>query len=643
MAALLTAAVALLVTAARWGGWLERLELLAFDAALRQAPSVGEAADRVVFVAVTEEDIQRLETYPIPDAVLAEVIGRLVAAGVRAVGIDIYRDLPVPPGHEDLVEVVTANPTVVFPVKQADATTEGVAGPPWLAGTQQVAANNMVLDADGVSRRGLLFWADAEGISQPTFSLLLALVHLSWDQLYLGPHPEVEEWVSIGPTPLTPLAPTAGGYAGVDAAGYQLLIECPPGGRALPRTTLHEVLEGRTDAALLEGRTALLGVMADSLRDDFHVACGRHPIAGAELHGRITEQLLAYAYGEGRPLASVPDWAELGSIWLLAVVGALLGVHVRSPLRFALLGAGALVALWGTALVGLGQGAWLPVVPAGLALAGSTGGVTAFLRNRERSERAELMQLFSRHVDRRIAEEVWKRRDEFLEGGRPRPERLTATVLFLDMKGYTARAEKMEPDELVVWLDSYLQAFSQRIMQAGGYVVDYFGDGIMACFGVPIPRDAEGARQEAGNAVRCALSLEEAVVALNSRWAREVDLPPIGLRVGIATGEVVAGSMGSSERIKYALVGDVVNTAQRIESVDASDHDFRAQPCRILIGARTREMVGEDFDIQAAGDFKLKGKAAPVTLYRVFGPGGAGTQASRDDLEATQGRGGRGS
>jgi adenylate cyclase len=190
------------------------------------------------------------------------------------------------------------------------------------------------------------------------------------------------------------------------------------------------------------------------------------------------------------------------------------------------------------------------VVAAAVGWAASATILTAYLTSQQRAERAELMQLFSRHVTKQVAEDVWRHRDDFMEGGRPKPERVTATILFVDIRGYTTVAEKMDPQELMEWIDAYLSVMAQTILDHGGLVDDYFGDGIMACFGVPIARhDAAGIQEDARNSVLCALDMAKALERINAEWA-ERGLPKIGMRVGICTGPLVAGvsvaTIGSS-------------------------------------------------------------------------------------------------
>jgi adenylate cyclase len=387
-----------------------------------------------------------------------------------------------------------------------------------------------------------------------------------------------------------------------------------------------ELLAGEADPEIFRDRIVILGVTAESLTDRFHVpfesaTSAGVGIPGAELHGRMADQLVRHALGEVTPLRSLADWQEASLVVIFGVLGAALMLWLRAGWGLALLGFGGLCALWALGGVSLLGGYWTPVLPAAVAWVSSMSVVAAYSRSREQAERAEIMQLFSRHVTKQVAEDVWQHRDEFLEGGRPRPVRLTATILFIDIKGYTSNAEKMDPAELMDWIDSFLGTMAQEVLDRGGMVEDYFGDGMMACYGIPIPRtDPEGIRDDANNAVLSALGMEQALRRLNAEWRAEGQ-PAIGIRVGICTGVVVAGSMGSANRLKYGVVGDAVVTAQRLESLslDRVEHDFEKQPSRILISEETRVLLDPIFHTEEAGDFVVKGKNEPVIVSRVLG------------------------
>ena len=198
---------------------------------------------------------------------------------------------------------------------------------------------------------------------------------------------------------------------------------------------------------------------------------------------------------------------------------------------------------------------------------------------------------------------------------------MIVTVLFTDLEGYTGASEKMTPQVLMDWTNTYLDIMAQSVMKHGGVVDDYFGDAIKANFGVPIARTTEAEiKQDAVNAVNCALAMEKEMERLRRHW-QERQLPTARLRIGIFTGPVVAGSLGTAERLKYTTLGDTVNTAARLESwdKDAWEPDFGDRPCRILIGESTWQYLDQQFHSERVGQLTLKGKNEKVTVYRLTG------------------------
>jgi adenylate cyclase len=268
------------------------------------------------------------------------------------------------------------------------------------------------------------------------------------------------------------------------------------------------------------------------------------------------------------------------------------------------------------------SGWWIPEAPAALTWFVATAAVVASTLGRERHERALLMELFSRHVSREVADSIWEQREHLLEGGRPRPQELVVTVLFLDFKGYTVASEKMTPRASMAWVNAYLDTMTQVIMRHDGVIDDYAGDSIKANFGVPLKRvsDQEIIR-DATHAVACALSMEQEMHRMNDKHEEE-GLPTVGMRIGIHTGPVLAGCVGSAERMKYTTVGDTVNTAARLENLD---RDVVAEtpgcrPCRILISETTARLLNGRFQLEGLGEVSVKGKAQAIVTFRVTGP-----------------------
>jgi adenylate cyclase len=185
------------------------------------------------------------------------------------------------------------------------------------------------------------------------------------------------------------------------------------------------------------------------------------------------------------------------------------------------------------------------------------------------------------------------------------------------MKGFSSVTEGMAPESVMEWLNLYMDAMTRLIMQYGGVIDRFAGDGIKADFGIPIPRRTE---QEIGRdavrAVDCALAMGHEMERL-TLLLKERRLPDTQIRVGIFTGSAIAGTIGSAERMQYTTLGDSVNIAARLESYDKTL--AKESPCRILIGESTLKYTGERFRTEKIGEAGFKGMQKRVTIYRVLG------------------------
>jgi len=229
------------------------------------------------------------------------------------------------------------------------------------------------------------------------------------------------------------------------------------------------------------------------------------------------------------------------------------------------------------------------------------------------------MDLFSKHVSSDVADEIWKNREQYFSLGRLRSQKLTVTVIFTDIEHFTTISEKMDPEALMDWLNNYMELMANMVIKHGGVVDDYHGDAIKADFGVPIARTSEDQiRQDAINAVSCALGMKAELEKYNVK-NREQGLPLLRMRVGIATGSVVAGCLGSSERMKYTTIGDTINTAARIETLDKESFntDEESSDCRIMLAESTMKYIKDTWPAEPAGSVVLRGKTKPVSVYRV--------------------------
>jgi adenylate cyclase len=604
-------------------GWLVSWELGAFDGYLRLRPALASEPP-VALVWVREQEITEYG-HPLPDRVVVDALERILGHGPSAVGIDIYRDRPTGEGWDDLRNLFLSDPRVVIVEQLADAEHPAVLPPPFLPDRSQVGFADIPPSADGVTRRGLLFLHDEEGQAFISFSLQLALRHLYADGLTTTADPQHPEFVRIGATTLPPFHSNLGGYKRADDHGYQYLLDYRRPNRSYPGVTLSELLAGQVDPAFFRGRVVVVGTDSPSVKDDFQTPSGFLPgedplIRGAELHAHAIDQLTRYARGEDAPISVFTEPQE--ALWIFAwcLLGAVVAIRVRSPLSLVVTLMLELAVLLGGSYLAFLAAWWIPVVPAALGSLGSSGLVVAYIIQQERADKLKAMNLFGRFVSRSVVDRIWEDRELFMEGDRPRPQRITVTVMLTDLTGYTTASEKKEPAEVMDWIGTYMDRMAYLVEKHGGMVNDFLGDGLMANFGVPVASTTEQEmNRDAINAVECALEMGEALEELNQRWLGE-GKPTARMRIGILTGPGVVGALGSRDRMKYATVGNTVNTASRLESFDKTS--FESEPeqqiCRILIGHSTLERLEGRFETKCLGEHMLKGKGEPMTIHRVL-------------------------
>ena len=617
--------MSLVVVVLRAAGALQGLELAVYDWHIRLRPAPAPKRSPVALVTVTEPDIQALGTWPIPDAVLAQVLEKVMAAGAQSIGLDIYRDVPVPPGHEELSVALKKHARVIAPMMLAEGPRPGVAPPAVLKGTERIGFTDVVVDPGGTVRRGLLLMDDGRNVFY-SLPFRVALGYLRAQGIAPQSDPDHPAHMKLGRTTLAPFEPNDGGYVRADAGGYQFLLDYRDPAGSFPSITLGRLLKDEFDPAALANRIVFIGVTADSVKDSFYTphseAFGeRHAMYGVELHAHMANQLVRAAMDGDAPIAVISDVNE--GLWILlwALAGGLIALAARAAWRFALgMGAGLGALTLGVHALFL-NGWWFPLVPPALAWVGAAALVEAYASGRERRERAQLMGLFSSFMSAELAEFLWKEREQFASGGRPRPQRLSATIFFADVMNFTTVSEKLDPQTLMDWFYAFMETITPLVSDHRGVILRFLGDSIMAAFGPPIPRASEAEiRQDADNAVRCALATQERLVALNRRF-EEGGLPLISMRIGVLSGVVTGGSIGTAKRFEYNVHGDTVNTASRLESFDkeAFDPDYFRAPCRILIGEPTLALIGDAFETQFVGEYRLKGKTKPMRIYRVLG------------------------
>ncbi|MFD0736973.1 adenylate/guanylate cyclase domain-containing protein [Planotetraspora mira] len=217
---------------------------------------------------------------------------------------------------------------------------------------------------------------------------------------------------------------------------------------------------------------------------------------------------------------------------------------------------------------------------------------TAILRREEQGE------TLSRLLPSGLADKL--RRDR---GAVDRTERLNVTVLMSDVRGYSGIAESADPAVLAGQLNAHRRAMNGAILDAGGTVMQYVGDAVMAVFGAPDPSP-----DHARSAIRAACDMHVRQAELDAEWAAQ-DLAPFWLGIGLSTGEVAAALLGSDERVEYTLVGDTVNLAQRMQDL--------ARPAGTVAAETTVRAGGDAWPWKSLGARPVKGRSTPVNAYHL--------------------------
>lgn len=588
-------------------GVAQRLDLAFYDLIthLRPAPSARDLP--IMIIGIGEEDIRR-HGWPLDDGLLCRALDRLTDAGASSIGFDIYRDQGVGPNQACLRERFARNPRLVSVFNVAN-------GIPAIPGTPPARRgyNDLPLDPDGTLRRDLVH---VTGQDEATVALPLRLVEVAQGTQQL------REGIEAGRLGAAWLRADSGGYHREADAGLglqRMLIFREPG--SFHTASLSLLLAGGVPPSAITGRIVILGSTAPSLKDLFmvpmsHFRGGAVPLTlpGAEVHALRVAGLMELQRGERWTGWLMPGWGNLLLTLLAAGGGVALGEHIRSLRRSVFVTAGMAALLCSSLAVLLLLHIWIGTSMPVLALLMLA--AAAWLR------RGAASQLHSRQIQRllgqatspAVAQLLWDKRDQLLRGGLFEGRQLPATVLFTDLANFTTVSQRLTPAELTAWINRCLSVCIPAVIQRDGMVNKFTGDGMMAVFGVPVGKDPAS---DARAAVEASLAIRQGLDELNARQTREGQ-PGYRLRIGIHSGEVLAGSVGSSERLEYGVIGDTVNCGSRLESLEKHRHHGVT---RILISSATRNLLDNEvvsrLDWLAWGSRQVKGRDEPLEIFEL--------------------------
>ena len=573
-------------------GALDGVETASVDQRF-QIRGTHDVPDDIVVVGIGDETIQELGLRPpFRRSVHADAIRNLTAAGAKIIAYDIQFSEPTTPFDESqaardaaeaddlaLLDAMAASKRVVL----GDSEVEN--GEPSIFYTDEdlAAANVLVGNVNSTDShfRRLAYRLDG----MRTFAVVVA-------DRATGSAPPASRFGSKG--------------AWID---YHGPLATMPG--LSPTTVLpfSRVVENRFDPDQVRGKIVVVGSTSNTLGDVHPTPFGGLPMSGPEINANAISTVL-----RGLPLTDAPGW--LNVVILLGLVA----LATAAGLRGALVGGIGTVVLIGLFLllaqVAFDAGRVLDVAAPVLAVA--LAGLAALAVNYWMlvRDRARLRTEFGRFLPAPVVDDVI---DEAGDSGRLGGRRLYATVMFADLRGFTAAAERLPPELVIELLNRYLTEMSDAVLDHGGTLVAYQGDGLMAVFGAPVEQP-----DHADRALAAAREMRDVRLVRFNAWAADQKVSE-GFRMGIgmASGPVMSGNVGSQRRLEYAAVGDTTNTAARLEGLT------KDTPHMLLIADTTRASLTRTVpDLAAVGALDMRGRQVPAGVWTLaemhVGPADAG-------------------
>jgi adenylate cyclase len=620
-----------------------------------------DPASPIVLVDINESSLRALEPvvgrWPWPRLVHASAIDYLTRAGAKVIAYDVLFG-----EHEGRVESIVngqrvtgdeSDRALVDSVRRAgnvillaDAVFEGMAGPaaapagppPVLPGTRYVPGpgfqarptialpfaelsavafgvghNVLAKDSSGEARRMLPFIETPAG-AVPSLGMAAALAYrgvASGDVALEG------QRLRIGGARVPLLADPAPIPAGGTEPSRQLLLRFHEAVKdsdnvatAFPRYPFFnvllsedQVLGGKAPAippSAFAGKIVFVGVSADALHDQFPTPVTARSGNGAgspgiELHATLADNVLSSLF-----MVRTPFWHDAAVTGGVALASALAATLLPVAWGTGLVVAGLTsLALWFTRAVG--GGVWAGLVMPMSAGAFSLFGGVAWQYVIEGREKRHVRQLFGRYVSRDVIDQLMADPARAALGGQKRE----MTVLFSDIRNFTTASEHAAPEAVVAQLNEYFAAMVDVLFRHRGTLDKFVGDMVMGLFGAPLDDP-----DHADHAVAAALEMLEVLAGLNARWTA-AGRPALDIGIGINSGEMIAGNIGSEAIMSYTVIGDAVNTGSRLESLN------KQYGTHILISDATRARLKRVVNTRPIGEVTVKGRAQAVTVYEV--------------------------
>jgi adenylate cyclase len=565
---------------------LHEIELKTIDTRFQIRGNERPPSDLVV-VAVDDETFDKLGLqWPFPRRVEARVLQNIMREKPKAVAFDIQFSERSSLGESDDIALLTAlqnsNHKAVLANDEPSSTGQivefGANGNKLLSEVGTTPADGAFPnDPDGVIRRLPLSVSHLVGLDVATAAVA--------SRHRIKVPPGNTAWIDYyGPPGTIPAVPFWEVYRG-KVNFYEA------GGRNVP-------IARKLAPDFFHNKVVVVGATAATLQDVHETPVSQGVLmSGPEIHAQAIGTVLA-----GFPLRDVSTAVDVVLIVLMGLLVPLacikLSFRASVPVMIAVAAAlvvGTQVAFDDGRIVAFVY----PVVALMIAVVGSLGGhyvLSGF-------EQARVHDLFSRFVPSAVVDEVIKRTDKDLRLG---AVRRVGTVMFTDLRGFTSFSESLEPENVVQVVNQYLGGMTEAILEHGGTLVSFMGDGIFALWGAPLDQEDHADRALATAREMLATRLPR----FNGWLAEEGYGHQFRMGIGLNSGSVMSGNVGSERRLEYAAIGDTTNTASRLEGMT------KGTPHQLFIAESTRLALHEvPGDLVHVGEFPVRGKQVPLTVW----------------------------
>lgn len=576
---------------------IERLEYSMQDTFVRLRGTEAVSED-IVIVAIDDASFQwNGLQWPWPRSYFAEIADQINAGGGKVLGMDVLLFEPDEKNPQNDALFASALSEIPATVGVIEVRKQSGAGfesevlaqplPIYLESMDGLGITSVKRDDDAIVR-SVTAYSTYQGTIHPHWAFELARLYLNVDSPTFS-----NTGVEFNGQKITLNA----GYLPVYFAG--------PAG-TYPTYSAADVHDGITleqDADAFRGKIVLIGATSLSLQDIYPTPfSATSPTPGVEIVANTIDTLI-----NGKFMTYAPPWIAFLIILAAAGLASLMTLSRRPSLTLILLGVVMLAYLVTAFVLFSNQRYILPTIaPLSMLFLGVILPTLEQAVSQEQEKR-RVRNLFSRFISPEMVDQMMKTQD--LNSVNKRAD---LTIIFTDIRGFTTLSEKLTPEGVVSLLNPYLEAMSQVIYKHGGTVDKYEGDAIIAFFGEPVPYKDHAAR-----ALRASLDMRKSLAELRDKWTREGKPSQIEMGVGVNSGEVFVGLLGSAQRINYTVIGDNANLAARLQDLTKT----YAWP--ILISESTYQQVKDEFDCKLADAVTVKGKTKAVNVYKVIGAKGA--------------------